>query len=109
MTNRKDFSHCPKLRVSLPRLEYLSTPHPRTVLLPFNLVSLPHERNKKLPLLIAIKPENEKTERDRFMRANFNYNPYFAYRCPADEQIMERYNTPSDQYLDIVSAFELNI
>lgn len=62
-----------------------------------------HERRKKLPILAAIKPENERAERDRFMRANFNYNPLFAYRFPADAEVLERLGKPSDKYLKHVS------
>lgn len=69
------------------------------VTLPANLQPGAHERRKKLPILAAIKPENEKTERDRFMRANYNYNPLFIYRFPADADALERLGQPSDKYL----------
>ncbi|ESO91061.1 hypothetical protein LOTGIDRAFT_122331 [Lottia gigantea] len=59
----------------------------------------PNERRKKVPLLTAIKPENEKTERERFMRAHFIYNPFFIYRYPAEISVIEKYNQPSDRYM----------
>lgn len=62
-----------------------------------------HERRKKLPILAAIKPENERAEKERFMRANFNYNPLFVYRFPADADVLERLGKPSDKYMKQVS------
>lgn len=73
------------------------------ITLPANLQLGAHERRKKLPILAAIKPENEKAERDRFMRANYNYNPLFVYRFPADSEVLERLGKPSDKYLSQVS------
>jgi hypothetical protein len=72
------------------------------ITLPSNLQPGAHERRKKLPILAAIKPENEKAERDRFMRANYNYNPLFVYRFPADSEVLERLGKPSDKYLNQV-------
>jgi len=56
-----------------------------------------------MPLLNAIKPENEKAEKERFFRANYNYNPYFIYRFPAPPEVLERISTPSDRFLNVVS------
>ena len=61
------------------------------------------DRRKKMPLLNAIKPENEKAEKERFFRANYNYNPYFIYRFPAPPEVLERISTPSDRFLNVVS------
>lgn len=74
--------------------------------LPANLQPGAHERRKKLPILAAIKPENEKSERERFMRANYNYNPLFVYRFPADAEVLERLGKPSDKYLSQVRTSE---
>ncbi|WAR12875.1 K0895-like protein [Mya arenaria] len=71
------------------------------VTLPANLQPGAHERRRKLPILAAIKPENEKSERDRFIRANFNYNPFFIYKFPADAEALERFGKPSDKYMNI--------
>lgn len=52
-----------------------------------------------VPLLTAIKPENEKSEKERFFQARFCYNPVFIYRNPADMDALERFSTPSGKYL----------
>ncbi|XP_041377124.1 uncharacterized protein KIAA0895-like [Gigantopelta aegis] len=75
----------------------LATPSPRLYFIP--PVPPLNERRKRVPLLAAIKPDNDKTEKDRFMRANYNYNPYFLYRCPADVDVLESFSKPSDKYL----------
>lgn len=67
--------------------------------LPANLQPGAYERRKRLPLLSAIKPENERSERERFIRANFNYNPLFIYRFPAEPELLLKLGTPSDKYL----------
>lgn len=67
--------------------------------LPASLQPGAFERRKKLPLLSAIKPDNEKSERERFIRANFNYNPLFIYRFPAEPELLSKLGTPSDKYL----------
>lgn len=76
------------------------------VTLPSGLQPGAHERRKKLPILAAIKPENEKAERERFMRANYNYNPLFVYRFPADSEVLARLGKPSDRYLCQVKQIE---
>lgn len=73
--------------------------------LPANLQPGAYERRKKLPLLSAIKPDNEKSERDRFIRANFNYNPLFIYRFPAEPELLTKLGNPSDKYLKHVSIY----
>ena len=75
--------------------------------LPANLQPGAFERRKRLPLLSAIKPENERSERERFIRANFNYNPLFIYRFPAEPELLTRLGTPSDKYLKHVSIFTI--
>ncbi|XP_064610943.1 microtubule-associated tyrosine carboxypeptidase-like isoform X1 [Liolophura sinensis] len=52
-----------------------------------------------VPLLTAIRPENEKSEKERFFQARFCYNPVFVYRNPADVDALERFSSPSDKYL----------
>ena len=76
------------------------------VTLPINKQPESHERRKKLPILAAIKPENERAEKDRFLRANYNYNPLFVYRFPADAEVLERLGKPSDKYMKHVSFFQ---
>lgn len=81
------------------RLDELAAPSNRQNMLSLDLVVKNNERKKKLPLLVAIKPENERSEKERFMRASFNYNPYFVYRGVADDDVMDKFRDPSDKYL----------
>ncbi|XP_066289055.1 microtubule-associated tyrosine carboxypeptidase-like [Branchiostoma lanceolatum] len=60
-------------------------------------VSVPRRR---LGLLDAVRPANVETEKSRFMRANYNYNPLFFYNYPAAQTVLERFSKPSDNYLD---------
>lgn len=91
-------SKAKKLQVISPgRLTELATPPPRQLNIPVSLQDKVSDKKKKLPLLVAIKPENERIERERFMRASFNYNPYFVYRGYAEE--IEKYRDPSDKYI----------
>lgn len=94
----------------LPSIYSRSPPSPR-LLTPLNrtppnlsLNSVPTacERRKKLPLLAAIKPDNEKAEKERFMRANFQYNPYFVYKFPAEPEVLEKCSQPSDRFINEV-------
>ncbi|XP_033752755.1 uncharacterized protein KIAA0895-like [Pecten maximus] len=57
------------------------------------------ERRKKIPLLAAIKPANEKAEKERFLRAKCQYNPYFIYKFPADAEVLERVSVASDKFI----------
>ncbi|GFN92320.1 hypothetical protein PoB_001882600 [Plakobranchus ocellatus] len=81
------------------RLDELAAPSNRQNMLSMSLVIKNNERKKKLPLLVAIKPENERSEKERFMRASFNYNPYFVYKGEADNAIMDKFRDPSNKYL----------
>ncbi|XP_055891987.1 putative tyrosine carboxypeptidase MATCAP2 isoform X2 [Biomphalaria glabrata] len=89
-SKKKCFSPC--------RLDELAAPPARLRLLPVHQ-KMTNIRLKKLPLLAAVKPENVKAEKDRFMRANFNYNPYFMYKGCTDDKTMNTFNYPSDRYL----------
>ena len=84
-----------------------TTPSPRLYFIP-SVLPL-GERRKKIPLLAAIKPDNDKSEKDRFMRANYNYNPYFIYRCPAESEVLESFSKPSDKYLKQVGSLLFTI
>ncbi|KAL5022432.1 hypothetical protein ScPMuIL_001587 [Solemya velum] len=78
----------------------LTTPPCRSIpKLPTDSQIFAHERRKKVPLLSAIKPENERSEKDRFMRANFNYNPFFIYRFPADPDVLQKFGEPSSLFM----------
>ena len=86
------------------RLDELASPPSRHSVAQQMAIQKCNEKKKKLPLLIAIKPENEKAEKDRFMRANFNYNPYFVYRGCVDDEVMDQYRHPSDKYIPQVGT-----
>ncbi|RUS78150.1 hypothetical protein EGW08_014079 [Elysia chlorotica] len=81
------------------RLDELAAPSHRQHMLTMSLIVKNNEKKKKLPLLVAIKPENERSEKERFMRASFNYNPYFVYKGVADDDVMDKFRDPSDKYL----------
>ena len=87
------------------RLDELAAPSNRQNMLSMSLVVKNNEKKKKLPLLVAIKPENERSEKERFMRASFNYNPYFVYKGVADDDIMDKFRDPSDKYLSQVKTY----
>ena len=61
---------------------------------------------KNVPLLTAIKPDNVDAEKNRFLRAKFNYNPYFLYKYPLDSDVLERYGNSSDRLIHLVSNYE---
>lgn len=91
----------------LPSLPNQTSSSPRLVTPTRKIPSLPpgvqpltvSEGGKKLPLLVAIKPENEKAEKERFIRANYNYNPFFLYRFPADPEVLQKLGVPSDRFM----------
>lgn len=109
---RNPFSHTKKKLTRLPSLTSLcstptrlATPLCRAVpKFPTDSQIFAHERRKKVPLLSAIKPENERSEKDRFMRANFNYNPFFIYRFPADPDVLQKFGEPSSMFMQQVIA-----
>ncbi|CAL1528067.1 unnamed protein product [Lymnaea stagnalis] len=81
-------------------LDKLAIPPARHRLFPVHQHMI-NTRLKKLPLLAAIKPDNEQTEKARFMRANYNYNPYFCYKGYSNKEEMEKFRIPSDQYISL--------
>jgi len=102
MTSNKKTNSSPKrlpVIMSPGRLDELASPTARHLILASNNLLNNNEGKKKLPLLVAIKPENEKSEKDRFMRSNFNYNPFFYYRGYAGDDVMEKFSNPSDRYI----------
>ena len=58
---------------------------------------------RRVPILIAIKPENQETEKERFMKSNYHANPQFAYKHPIHAATMERMSQPSNFLLPLVS------
>lgn len=86
------------------RLDILAAPPVRHRIHPVHH-SMVNIRMKKLPLLAAIKPDNERAEKERFMKTNYNYNPYFLYRGLADADSLKKFKVPSDQYLSLVGVY----
>ena len=62
---------------------------------------------KKFPLFMAIKPENQKTEKEKFFRSNFTYCPMFSYAAPASDSQLQKYSRASDRLLHLVSLCEI--
>ena len=60
--------------------------------------------NQGVSLLTAIKPTNQDSEKERFMRANFHYNPQFLYQYEIPTNLLAKFDTPSDRYLTQVSV-----
>ena len=60
-------------------------------------------RRKQLPLYMAIKPENQKLEKEKFFRSNFSYCPNFLYAAPASDSQLQKYSRASDRLLHLVS------
>ncbi|KAF4080646.1 hypothetical protein AMELA_G00173720 [Ameiurus melas] len=54
---------------------------------------------KKLCILTAIKPSNVESEKAKFFKSDFRYNPQFEYSNPASPQVLEKYSKASDCFL----------
>ncbi|XP_059144457.1 microtubule-associated tyrosine carboxypeptidase-like [Physella acuta] len=99
--NKKIFIRKVPSSYELPsRLDILAAPPVRHRIHPVHH-SMVNISMKKLPLLVAIKPDNERAEKERFMKTNYNYNPYFLYRGIADPDSLKKFKAPSDQYLSL--------
>lgn len=59
---------------------------------------------KKLCILTAIKPSNVESEKAKFFKSDFRYNPQFEYSNPASPQVLEKYSKASDCFLTQVSV-----
>lgn len=55
-----------------------------------NSVFIVCERRKKFLFLVVIKLDNEKAEKERFMRVNFLYNSYFVYKFFVEFEVLEK-------------------
>ncbi|XP_076110008.1 putative tyrosine carboxypeptidase MATCAP2 [Mytilus galloprovincialis] len=100
-SNTSENLKLPSISKEYPLSPRLTTPMRMPPALNREILPTACDRRKKMPLLNAIKPENEKSEKERFFRANYNYNPYFIYRFPAPPEVLERISTPSDKLLNI--------
>ncbi|XP_066531027.1 putative tyrosine carboxypeptidase MATCAP2 isoform X2 [Hoplias malabaricus] len=54
---------------------------------------------KKLCILTAIKPSNVESEKIRFFKSDFTYNPQFEYSNPVAPHVLEKHSTASDRFL----------
>lgn len=54
---------------------------------------------KKLCILTAIKPSNVDSEKTRFFKSDFTYNPQFEYSNPVAPQVLEKHNNASERFL----------
>lgn len=59
---------------------------------------------RRVPILVAIKPENQESEKERFMRSNYHVSPQFVYKHPIHAPTMERLSQPSNFLLPLVST-----
>lgn len=50
-------------------------------------------------LLVALRPRNVETERERFFRERFAYDPQFEYAEPVPEAVLEKYRDASDRFV----------
>ncbi|XP_072024636.1 microtubule-associated tyrosine carboxypeptidase 1-like [Amphiura filiformis] len=58
------------------------------------------KKKKKPNLLLAIRPSNVESEKTRFMVRHYQYDPRFVYLNPPAEDVLERFNKPSNKLLD---------
>ncbi|KAG7325879.1 hypothetical protein KOW79_010804 [Hemibagrus wyckioides] len=54
---------------------------------------------KKPCILTAIKPSNVESEKAKFFKSDFRYNPQFEYSNPASPQVLEKHSKASDRFL----------
>ncbi|ELU02682.1 hypothetical protein CAPTEDRAFT_114441 [Capitella teleta] len=55
----------------------------------------------KVSLLVAIKPENTDSEKEKFMKSNYHISPQFIYKHPINSSSMERMSQPSQFLLPL--------
>lgn len=63
---------------------------------------------KKLCILSAVKPTNVDTEKVKFFKSGFSYNPQFEYSNPVSSLALARHNNASDRFLTQVSLGRLS-
>lgn len=59
---------------------------------------------KKLCILSAVKPTNVDTEKVKFFKSGFSYNPQFEYSNPVSSLALARHNNASDRFLTQVGS-----
>lgn len=60
---------------------------------------------KKLCIFTAIKPSNVESEKAKFFKSDFRYDPQFEYSNPAPLHILEKHNKASDHFLTQVTVY----
>ena len=61
------------------------------------------KKTKWAPILLAVKPSNQDLEKDRFIKANYDYDPKFNYRHQAKRTVLQKLSQPCDKLLPLVS------
>ncbi|XP_060760013.1 putative tyrosine carboxypeptidase MATCAP2 [Neoarius graeffei] len=54
---------------------------------------------RKQCILTAIKPSNVESEKAKFFKSDFRYDPQFEYSNPASPQVLEKHSKASDRFL----------
>lgn len=52
----------------------------------------------------CINPNNLQDEKDKFFKSNFEYNPQFKYTNPLSSAMIQRFNNPSNKYINEVNS-----
>lgn len=63
---------------------------------------------KKLCILSAVKPTNVESEKVKFFKSGFSYNPQFEYSNPVSSLVLARHSNASDRFLTQVSLERLS-
>lgn len=66
------------------------------------------ESARKPCVLSAVKPTNVESEKVKFFKSGFSYNPQFQYSHPASALVLARHNSASDRFLTQVSLERLS-
>ena len=71
--------------------------------LSFSTDSQEKRKKKKVSALVAVKPENQEIEKERFWKSKYAYNPQFTYKNPVTNKTLQKHGHPSKKILPIVS------
>lgn len=66
------------------------------------------DATKKLCILSAVKPTNVESEKVKFFKSGFSYNPQFEYSNPVSSLVLARHSNASDRFLTQVSLERLS-
>lgn len=87
---------------AVPRLREMCVPsssHAKLPSLHRAAITREVEIARKLCILAAIKPFNVESEKAKFFKSGFNYNPQFEYSNPVSSLVLSRHKTASDRFL----------